>query len=264
MTDLVNDGSAQRPAWWRALAERAAQPPLRPRLPLRLGAAAVGSIEPALAWRLEAEGLLGADAALAADAPANAALERIAHWLHAQGLTRRWRGELLPVADTSGRVLAAIERSAGRPLGIATRAVHLVAWTPRGEAWVQQRAHDKAPDPGRWDTLMGGLVAAGESDAEALERETWEEAGLRIEGLRALRRAGHVGIRRPVAEGYMVEHIEVYEAVVPEGVEPVNQDGEVARFERLAPDELLRRLAADAFTLEAGLMLAAGLERRRT
>ena len=25
----------------------------------------------------------------------------------------------------------------------------------------------------------------------------------------------------------MVEHIEVYEAVVPEGVEPVNQDGEV-------------------------------------
>jgi 8-oxo-dGTP pyrophosphatase MutT (NUDIX family) len=149
-----------------------------------------------------------------------------------------------------------------RPLGIATRAVHLVAWTPDGTAWVQQRAHDKATDPGRWDTLVGGLVAAGESDAEALERETWEEAGLRLEALRDLRRSEGFVVRRPVREGYLVEHVEVYEAVVPEGHVPANQDGEVAGFERIPPEALWQRLAADEFTLEAALMLAAGLERR--
>lgn len=251
---------APRPAWHAALAERAALPPLRPRRPLRLGAAVVGSIEDDLAARLHTEGLLGADASIAGDA--DAALARIARWLHDERLTPRWRDELLAVTDEQGTLHARIERCAVRPLGIATRAVHLLAWAPDGAAWVQQRAHDKATDPGAWDTLVGGLVAAGESDAEALERETWEEAGLRLAALAGLRRSEGFTMRRPVAEGYLIERVEVYEAVVPEGLMPANQDGEVASFACLARDELLQRLAAGAFTLEAGLMLAACLERR--
>ena len=249
-----------RPDWWEALAARADRPPLLPRRPLRLGAGTVGSVETGLAHRLSAAGLLDGGAIPAGDA--DAALARIAHWLHDAGITSRWRDELLAVTDEHGVAQASIERSAVRPLGIATRAVHLVAWAPDGAAWVQQRAHDKASDPGRWDTLVGGLVAAGESDADALERETWEEAGLRLEALHGLRRADRITIRRPVTEGYMVEHIDVYEAVVPEGLSPVNQDGEVAGFERLAPGALWQRLAADEFTLEAALMLAASLHRR--
>jgi hypothetical protein len=54
----------------------------------------------------------------------------------------------------------------------------------------------------------------------------------------------------------MVEHIDVYEAVVPDGLRPRNLDGEVERFECLAPPALARRLAEGAFTLEAALMLA--------
>ena len=42
----------------------------------------------------------------------------------------------------------------------------------------------------------------------------------------------------------------------------MNQDGEVERFECLAPEALLERLAAGQFTLEAALMLAASLRRR--
>lgn len=249
-------------AWWQRLAERADRPPLRPRQALRLGSDVVGSIEPALAAQLAAAGLLGADAAIADD-DADTALARIARWLHERGHTPRWRDELLAVTDQGGAVRARIERSAVRPLGIATRAVHLIAFTPRGEAWVQQRALNKATDPGLWDTLVGGLVAAGESDADALERETWEEAGLRVDDLRGLRRSDGMTVRRPVREGYMVEHIEVYEAVVPESLVPVNQDGEVARFECLAMAQLRQRLEADAFSGEAALILAACLERLR-
>ena len=109
---------------------------------------------------------------------------------------------------------------------------------------------------------MGGLVAAGESNAQALARETWEEAGLRVEALCELAAFGRFTVRRPVADGYMVEHIEMFEAVAPEGLAPLNQDGEVERFECVDRAALVERLHADGFTLEAAMILARWLERR--
>ena len=259
-----NDGT---PAWIAALQVRANQPPLRPREPLAVGAggvALIGSIEPHLARSMAAAGLpmhaLGAGWRVAE--PADESLARLAHWLDEHRLGSRWRNELLAVTDLRGERLASIERAAVRPLGITTHAVHLVGWTPGGALWVQQRAHDKSTDPGLWDTLMGGLVTAGESIAATLVRETEEEAGLAVYALAAVAPAGRVTIRRPVSDGYMIEHIEVFEAVVPRGVKPVNRDGEVERFDVLDPAELLARLQADAFTLEAALILADALRRR--
>jgi 8-oxo-dGTP pyrophosphatase MutT (NUDIX family) len=110
---------------------------------------------------------------------------------------------------------------------------------------------------------MGGLVAAGESVLDALVRETHEEAGLEIDQLQDLMAHGRITVRRPVVDGYMVEHIDVFEAVLPQGVEPHNRDGEVERFECLAPQALVERLRDDAFTLEAALLLIGALRRRR-
>lgn len=258
--------TALEPTWWTQLQARAARPPLRPRVALFIDdcASPVGSIEPELARALRAAGLLlraQAEGECINGAP-DAALARVARWLFAQGLCGTWRDELLAVTDASLHRRAVVERAAVRPLGIATFAVHLVGFAPDGKVWVQQRALDKATDPGRWDTLVGGLVAADEDDELALERETWEEAGLRLDALPARTKADRITVRRPVREGYMVEHIDVFEAVVPDRSSPVNQDGEVARFDCLTPQDLIERLAADAFTLEAGLVLARCLARR--
>lgn len=246
-------------AWLDALHARAQQAPLRPRLPLRLAApgAVVGSIEPDLAQQLAAAGLplrLQDDLVHVDDEP-NASLERIARWLHERQLAGRWRDELLAVSDDTGTVHAAIERAAVRPLGITTVAVHLSGRAPDGRWWLQQRALDKATDPGLWDTLVGGLVAGEEGLVETLERETWEEAGLRIADLAGVAPRGELWVRRPVREGYMVERMVVYEAVVPATLAPENQDGEVLRFECVDEAVLRERLAADAFTLEAALVL---------
>jgi 8-oxo-dGTP pyrophosphatase MutT (NUDIX family) len=219
--------------------------------------APIGSIEPALAQRMVAAGQ-----PLRESAPdwhivgaADVAFESMARWLHAQGLGGPWRDELLAVSDTTGRVRGKIERAAVRPLGITTHAVHLVGHTRRGAVWVQQRAANKATDPGRWDTLMGGQVAAEETLAETLSRETWEEAGLTLDQLLRVEAAGRIVIRRPVSDGYMVEHVHMFQAELPEALQPVNQDGEVQRFECLARDALWQRLRDDAFTLEAALIL---------
>ena len=262
------DADTSEPPWLAALRQRADQPPLRPREPLVIGSgglmSVIGSVEPQLARTMAAAGLpmRALTTTWRLDEPADESLQQLALWLDAQQLGSRWRNELLAVTDARGDRLGVIERAAVRPLGITTHAVHLVGWTAGGEVWVQQRAHDKSTDPGLWDTTMGGLVTAGESIAATLVRETDEEAGLAIDALESLAAAGRITIRRPVSDGYMVEHIEIFEAVVPDGLEPVNRDGEVDRFERLAPAALLERLQQDRFTLEAALILAASLQRR--
>lgn len=247
----------------RALADA---PPLSPRDALWLDApvAQIGSIEPTLAQRLLAAGLPLRRSAegWCVTGHAHNALAQIARWMNQNGFGGRWRDELLAVTDTHGQVVSQIERAAVRPLGITTFAVHLVAHAERGGTWVQQRALDKATDPGLWDTAMGGLVTGGETVLQALERETWEEAGLRIAALRDVTELGRITIRRPVdAQGYMVEHIDVFEATVPAGVVPVNQDGEVECFECWPEAVLRERLMACTFTLEAGLILSGRLTR---
>ncbi|MEO7151252.1 MAG: NUDIX domain-containing protein [Burkholderiaceae bacterium] len=247
------------------LRARADQPPAALRVTLSThDGAPIGSIEPALAHDLCNAGLPLAphpEGWRVATATLDSALERIARWLSTHRLGGRWRDERLAVADASGHVVGAIERAVVRPLGIATCAVHLVGHTPEGRVWVQQRALGKAVDPGRWDTLMGGLMAAGETVAQTLERETWEEAGLRIAQLSAVHEFARLTVRRPLEAGsYMVEHMHCFEAGVPAGLQPANQDGEVLRFEALTPDVLRDRLYADAFTVEAALVLLCWVE----
>ena len=123
------------------------------------------------------------------------------------------------------------------------------AITGRSAAW-------KTTDPGLWDTLVGGLMAAGETVQLTLERETWEEAGLRLAELDALQPLGHQQIRRPVAAGYMVERATLFQAVLPRRLTPENRDGEVAGFACIDAATLEADLAAGRYTLEAALIHA--------
>jgi 8-oxo-dGTP pyrophosphatase MutT (NUDIX family) len=259
---------SELPGWLERARGDAEVAPARPRVPLDLEGDArrhrIGSIEPETAARIAAAGLpLRRDGAgWCVDAPAQPALAAIAAWLHAAAIASHWRDELLAVVDVDGRTLASIERGVVRVLGLSTEAVHLVGCRAAGGTWVQLRSADKATDPGLWDTLMGGQVAAGESVDATLARETFEEAGLALADLRDLRRCEPIVMRRPVREGYLVERIEVFRATLDDDVVPTNRDGEVERFECLADAALLERLAAGEFTLEATLILGAELERR--
>lgn len=257
------------PRAWRELWAAASLPPTAPRQPLLIDGAGVGSIESALAALLLAAGLPLRELAATIEVVGRAddSLAQVACWLHDNGHAGRRREELLPVCDESGRCLARIERAVVRPLGIATHAVHLVGWADdnHDSQWLQQRAFDKATDPGLWDTMLGGLIAADESACQALARECWEEAGLNVTDLHALQPAGLITVRRPVqgsgTGGYMVEHIHAMHCVVPACLVPVNRDGEVERFECSDAAEADARIAAHRMTLEAALVIARCRER---
>lgn len=261
-------------AWLARLRARVAQPPLRARVPFMVESdgevSVVGSVEPTLLEGLE-HLQLGDSRSLLDNGPdgwllrgdAADGLHRLAQALRDAGLAHVWRDEQLAVDDAQDRRIATVERAVVRPLGITTHAVHLVGFDPAGHVWLQQRAFTKPNDPGLWDTLMGGMVAAVDDHDTALARETWEEAGLVLSELPDLRYGGRVTIRRPSSDaggkGYVVEHIDWSACTVPSGMAPVNQDGEVERFELLAPQHVIERLHADAFTDEAALILVAAL-----
>jgi hypothetical protein len=83
---------------------------------------------------------------------------------------------------------------------------------------------------------------------------------LRLAQVRALRHGGRTVTRRPSRElphGYVIETIDWYTCTLPPGVEPVNQDGEVAGFRAMDPAEVVDRLEAGAFTVDAALVLLA-------
>ncbi len=86
----------------------------------------------------------------------------------------------------------------GRPVGAAARSVchgtpalihlvvHLHLLDGSGRLFLQRRSLSKDTNPGRWDTSVGGHVAAGEPVEEALRRETREELGLDASAARHL------------------------------------------------------------------------------
>lgn len=253
------------PAWRDRLRAAAHAQPLRPRVPLWCGGERIGSVEPDL---FERAGLAGSSALRAEAArggwtllgEATVSLAHIAHVLRDTGLAHAWRNEQLAVRGDRGTLVGTVERAAVRPLGIATHAVHLTATDDAGQVWVQQRAFDKPTDPGLLDTLVGGMVPASDSVEQALERETWEEAGLRLPQVRGLRHGGRVATLRPFAElahGYVVETLDWYACTLPRGVAPHNRDGEVAAFSCMPAREVERRLQQDAFTIDAALVLLA-------
>lgn len=183
------------------------------------------------------------------------ALADIADMLRASDCLRGWRGELLDVMSPDG-VIGRIERAATRPLGLRTRAVHLNAWTPDGRLWVARRALNKSTDPGMWDTLVGGLVGAGESLDDALTRECAEEAGLsaaQIASRSPLRTI--LRMHRRLPEGYQVEDLLVSNCVLAGEVMPTNQDGEVSEIKSVTPAQAVAMVDAGAFTLEAALVV---------
>ncbi|HRK39533.1 MAG TPA: NUDIX domain-containing protein [Burkholderiaceae bacterium] len=250
------------------------QPPRTLRVPLVLGPQQVGSLEPQTWERLlpalaqsgyaaeriiqKTEQYCYIEYAMKPDFNENFA--RVAAALAQAGVAGVWRNECLPVRAPDGTLCAHVERGVVRVLGIATQAVHLVGWRSDGCLWLQQRAHNKANDPGLWDTLMGGTVAGDETLQQTLVRETWEEAGLHLADLHDVRWGGRFTATRHVPDGggagYMVEDTHWYTARVPDACVPCNQDGEVDHFEAWTPLQVVEAMRAGRFTLEACWVLS--------
>jgi 8-oxo-dGTP pyrophosphatase MutT (NUDIX family) len=226
----------------------------QPKVALFLAQHAAGFIDADGTLRLSDDGL--------DTAARSALLFEAALRLRDAGLIRGWRDEQLAIrVPPSREVLATVERAACRALGISTEAVHLNAYADDGTLVIARRAPHKPIDPDHWDNLVGGMVPAGETLEQALEREAWEEAGIELDRIEVHHgRSFHV--RRPVPEGYQSERIHVYDATLGPDASCANQDGEVAVIAQRSIADVVAAIEDDEFTLEAALATLESLTRR--
>ena len=87
--------------------------------------------------------------------------------------------ELFEIVNERGEVIGAAprDRCHGDP-SLVHRAAHVLVFNRAGRLLLQLRSRDKDIQPGRWDTSVGGHLAAGEGYEEAAVREMAEELGI--------------------------------------------------------------------------------------
>lgn len=238
------------------------------RVPVGLAApgeapASIGSVERThLAWLRDtgwalAEGPAGLVLTLPRDGR-DAALAAFHGRLRDAGVIRAWRDEPYPLLDAQGRLQAVIERASARFWGCLTFGAHCNGYVtgPDGRPshlWVARRAEDKPTDPGRLDNLIGGGVPYGQTPREALLREAWEEAGLTPDQMAGITRGRVIELCCDIPEGLQREWLHVYDLALPPGLQPVNQDGEVAWHRLMPVAQALDHAARGDMTVDAAL-----------
>lgn len=201
-------------------------------------------------------------ALIAADSERDQALAAMNARLRAEGLIKAWRNEPFALFDpASGAALATFERASARFWGALTLGAHATGYV-RGSAnsgdishlWIAQRSFSKATDPGLYDNLIGGGVPAGQSPAEALVREGFEEAGLSPGQMAGATAASVLRLHRDIPEGFQHEWLHSFDLELPAGVPPANQDGEVAGFTLMPVADAAALAATDRMTVDAALV----------
>jgi isopentenyldiphosphate isomerase len=137
--------------------------------------------------------------------------------------------------------------------------VHVNGFLEDGRLWCARRSLSKATDPGMLDNVTAGGLPSGETVRTCLKRELAEEAGLFQVPEQALREAGRVRTSRLEPQGWHDEIVHVFNLILPSDFVPVNQDGEVSEFMCLHPQEVVARMLAGAFTVDAVQTLIQGL-----
>lgn len=249
---------------WSAL-QRATQRHPDARTPFCIDAQVVGSVArrhlDALATFPQLLEITDRAVSLLAAAPQrDAALDRVNRALRDRGLIRGWRNETVALPDAGGHTrLASIERAAARFWGTLTYGAHANGFVADATGrpthlWIARRAFDKATDPGLFDNMVGGGVPLSQTPLQTLQREAWEEAGLRAGDWVALTPGGVLCVHRDVAEGLQHEWLFGFDIELRDDQTPLNQDGEVAAFVKLAVADALALAAGESMTVDAALV----------
>ncbi|HEY5365390.1 MAG TPA: DUF4743 domain-containing protein [Casimicrobiaceae bacterium] len=209
-------------------------------------------------FRIDGAGVSFA-AGLATQTARTDAMAEVAGALAASGELTAWRNERYAVrAAFDSPPWFFLERSCARWFGVLTWATHV-----NGECvgvdgralWFARRSPDKSIDPGRFDTLVGGGIAELEAVAPAMQRESWEEAGIDARTASTARAAGHVSVTHAAEDGLQRATIFVYDLALPKDFVPDNQDGEAVEHRLLALADAAALIAAtrghDTTTLDA-------------
>ena len=161
------------------------------------------------------------------------------------GIITGWRNELYPVQtsfyDPPSLLL---ERAASPFFGIKAYGIHLNGYVrrPNGEflLWVARRSATKPTWPGKLDHIVAGGQPYGLSLRENVIKECQEEAGIPAELASKAVPVGAVSYTSLQSAGLKRDVLFCYDLELPEGFQPVPEDGEVEEFFLLPLDDVAK------------------------
>jgi isopentenyldiphosphate isomerase len=144
------------------------------------------------------------------------------------------RPEIGVLVDDEDRVIGTALRSDIRARNLPHRGVAILVRNPAGEIYVHRRTTTKDVFPDMYDTVVGGMVTAGESYEETARRELAEELGVEGVSVEFLFRHRYRGEKNNA-------WISLYQVVWPGPIR--HQESEISWGEYMTEDEIVARLA---------------------
>ena len=153
--------------------------------------------------------------------------------------------ELFSCRNTiDGKEFFKLDRKLVEYLGIRGYGVHLIAYIKQKNSyklWVPKRNKNKLASPSKFDNSVAGGVRAGEGIFSALEREAYEEAGLKKKQLNNVKLVGTLNYNWKNSP-YTIRRDTLYlfDLEVDDKFKPQCLDGEVEKFELMEWKKVLK------------------------
>ena len=145
-----------------------------------------------------------------------------------------------------GKELFKLDRKLVEYLGIRGYGVHLIVYVKQRNTyklWVPRRNKNKFVEPSKFDNSVAGGVRAGEDIFVALEREAYEEAGLKKEQLNNLKLVGTLNYNwKNSPYTLRRDTLYLFDLEVDDKFKPQCLDGEVENFELMEWKKVLKMM----------------------
>ena len=153
--------------------------------------------------------------------------------------------ELFSCRNTiEGKEFFKLDRKLVEYLGIRGYGVHLIAYIKKKNSyklWVPKRNKNKLASPSKFDNSVAGGVRAGEGIFSALEREAYEEAGLKKKQLNNVKLVGTLNYNwKNSPYTLRRDTLYLFDLEVDDKFKPKCLDGEVEKFELMEWKKVLK------------------------
>lgn len=183
--------------------------------------------------------------------------------LRAEGWFKRWQDELYAAKlSFSSPTLFQFHRGVGTVFGLAQFATHLNGYVRSSNGvshvWIATRSATKTRWPSLLDSIAAGGLPAELSAMDNMIKEAQEEAGLDPEWTRdRLVPCGSYAYSLDERGGLKHNIMFFFDIELPRGMTPVNQDGEVEKFELWPVQDVLNCLweEPERFKPDVGVLL---------
>ena len=170
------------------------------------------------------------------------ALKEFAEQVFEDRISNTFMHEQYPIIESfTSKPLAFVDRSISSLLGLISFGQHLNAYvmTESGmKMWIARRAYDRGYEAGKLDHMVAGGLAYDIDPNENLEKECYEEAGMRAELAKKAKSVGFVTYKYDYTLGGKEDIIYCYDIELDESFTPRCTDGEVEEFYLMPIEEV--------------------------